>query len=174
MKLPISIFPNVTEYTRANWTGYLKPAHVKLDSYSIPDIPKPYTTVTQRPDGTIVVKKKGGTSLAQDETNVWGLKLTISGIPANSKMVILHELTEGAADLKTGWKKGSNYSDFGSGKTLDDSADAQKARCHVTAQTETLSGTVTFTLGYGWECSHTVYIAFYDADRLNACLTGNH
>ena len=173
MKLPISIFPNVTEYTRANWTGYLKPAHVKLDSYSIPDKPKPYTTVTQRPDGLIVIKKKGGTTFAVDETNVSGLKLTVSGIPANSKMVILHELTEGAADWKTGWKKGTAYSDFSKGTTLDDSADAQKLGCHVTALTDVLSGTKTFKLGYGWECSHTVYIAFYDADRLDACLSGN-
>ena len=177
MKLPISIFPNVTEYARANWTGYLKPAQVKLDSYSIREKAQKTTTITQRPDGVIVMKKKANNAWGQGDYNVEGTKITISNIPANSAIVVVHEMIADAPDWANPWTKESATDEFAGNpetKVLNTSEDGKHELVKVCGSKTAVSGTITLQLQYGYEGYHTVYFAFYDKDRLDACLSGNH
>ena len=177
MKLPISIFPNVTEYARANWTGYLKPAQVKLDSYSIREKAQKTTTITQRPDGVIVMKKKANNAWGEGDYNVAGTKITISNIPANSAIVVVHEMIADAPDWANPWTKESATDEFAGNpktKVLNTSEDGKHELVKVCGSKTAVSGTITLSIQYGYEGYHTVYFAFYDKDRLDACLSGNH
>ena len=178
MKMPISIFPNVTEYTRANWTGYLKPRDVTLKLSAFPS----YATLTNPAKGLYCISKPAAEDYSTPSTSIGDTIFTFTDIPANSKLVIVLEpLSNDILEFEPGnkftaWQKGKIYnfdskSDF---IHLDNLADIKPAHCACAVSKSVLSGTFTWSQTFGFEGFKKIYYAFVDADRLDACLSGNH
>jgi hypothetical protein len=156
MKLPISIFPNVTEYTRANWTGYLKTRDITLTNHT--DLGSDVTW-EMFDKGTIHIHKPYSQSV-NGALMEWSTKA-----PDNTRVVVMFTGTD---HQEARWTSLAVFKGVAMTQKMND------GNCIIyISDTKgwTLTG-LTFDIEAKWftDC----YISLYDADRLDACLTGNH
>ena len=156
MKLPISIFPNVTEYTKANWTGYLEPRDITLTNHT--DLGSDITW-EMFDKGTIHIHKPRENSI----TNA--LMEWKTQCPDNTKVVVMFRDTQGRA---TDWPDLAVFKGIPMTRKMEDGNTA----IYVSDTNGwTLTG-LTFDIAVSW--ASDVYISLVNGDRLDACLSGNH
>ena len=156
MKLPISIFPNVTEYAKANWTGYLEPRDITLTNHTNLGAGVTWEMLDK---GTIHIHKPYSQTV-RNALMEWKAQC-----PANTKVIVMFRGIDGYPGLAD---QAAIFSGVACTKKMDDG----KTAIYVSDTNGwTLTG-LTFANSAIWftDC----YISLVNGDRLDACLSGNH